>query len=99
MCIHVHISVPFKGTIRGRAFCFLPIGDIFTGLPVHLNACFHVKKDRRGLWIQDSTSSSLGLVGKQVDYAKWNEFLLTNALPILWMEVLVQMAKEVRRPI
>ncbi len=33
---------------------------------MHVNACYLVKKDRRGLWLKDKSSSSLGLVGEQV---------------------------------
>jgi len=94
----VSVALPYEGTVRGRAFCFLPIGDIFTGLPVHLNACFHVTKDRRGLWMKDATSSSLGRVGNQIDYAEWNQVLLTDALPRLWKEALEAMAENVRSP-
>jgi hypothetical protein len=92
----VGIAVPLEGAVRGRAFCFLPIGDIFTGLPVHVNAGFKVKKDRRGIWLKDKTLSSLGLVGDQVDCAHWNHLLLTAHLPRLWAQVLEEMAEEVR---
>jgi hypothetical protein len=91
----VGVAVPWQGTVRGRAFCFLPVGDIFTGLPVHLNACFKVKKDRRGLWLKDKHDSSLGLVGQQVDQAEWNDLILTQAMPKLWTEVLTEMAEKV----
>jgi hypothetical protein len=92
----VGVAVPWQGTVRGRAFCFLPVGDIFTGLPVHLNACFKVKKDRRGLWLRDKQCSSIGLVGEHERQTEWNDLILTHALPRLWMEVLKEMAEKVR---
>lgn len=80
--------------VRGRAFNFLPVGDLFTELPVHLNACFQLKKDRRDLWHRDRNSSSLGLAGEQVQWAEWNLLLLSDALPALWRDLLVHAAER-----
>ena len=72
--------------LNGGASCFLPIGDLQTGLPIHVNACFNVLKNRRDIWLP---SPSLGRMGDQhVRWAKWNDTLLRHALPRLWMEAL-----------
>ena len=72
--------------ILGGLSCFLPIGDLQTGLPVHLNACFNVHKNRRDIWLP---GPSLGNLGSQhVKWAKWNDTLLRHALPRLWLEAM-----------
>jgi len=48
------IAVPLNcAPVRGTIFCFLPVGDIATGLPVHVNGCFEVQDNRRNLWLDD----------------------------------------------
>jgi HEPN domain-containing protein len=66
----------------GSVFCFLPVGDMRTGLPVHLNASFQVAKNRRSLWLKDAQNSNLD--GKHLKYAEWNHILMTKSLPRLW---------------
>lgn len=48
-------------SVDGRAFCFLPIGEIMTNLPVHVNASFQVHKNRRNFWLHSSDGSATGL--------------------------------------
>ena len=81
------------GVAHGGAFCFLPIGDTQTGLPVHLNAAFELQKNRRSLWLEQSADAST-LDGKQAAQAQWNRALLQNALPHLWLEVLLALTRR-----
>eukprot|EP00035_Acanthoeca_spectabilis_P014304 m.271728 g.271728 ORF g.271728 m.271728 type:complete len:2925 (+) comp16103_c1_seq1:130-8904(+) len=69
---------------EGAAFCFLPIGALRTGLPVHLNASFHVTKDRRTLW-----GTGDNLQGQHAAWAMWNFCLLDTVLPCLWRDGLL----------
>ena len=83
------VAIPLDNTTSGAradgsVFCFLPVGDIVTGLPVHLNASFNLTKNRRSMWRNTSEQSSIGLVGQQHTWAAWNDVLLTQALPDLW---------------
>eukprot|EP00038_Savillea_parva_P031293 m.84631 g.84631 ORF g.84631 m.84631 type:complete len:3122 (+) comp9602_c0_seq1:196-9561(+) len=73
----------------GGVFCFLPVGAMQTGLPVHLNASFQVTKDRRSLW-----RSAGDLDGRHKAWAKWNEVLLNEAIPELVVDALADMAAE-----
>lgn len=53
------VAIPLCGkspSLRMRPFCFLPIGDISTGLPIHINGTFQVHKNRRSIWL-DSVST------------------------------------------
>ena len=72
--------------ILGGLSCFLPIGDLQTGLPVHLNACFNVHKNRRDIWLPGPSLGSLG--SQHVKWAKWNDTLLRHALPRLWLDAM-----------
>ena len=92
----VGVALPLDGrAISGGASCFLPIGDLQTGLPVHLNACFHVHKNRRDIWLPGaslgfvSTQGSEGSVSNShVKWAQWNDTLLRHTQPLLWLEAL-----------
>jgi len=70
--------------INGSASCFLPIGNMSTKFPVHINASFNVLKNRRDIWLP---CPSLGNNGdKHVQWARWNDILIRFALPHLWKE-------------
>eukprot|EP00037_Helgoeca_nana_P037799 m.17763 g.17763 ORF g.17763 m.17763 type:complete len:3009 (+) comp9429_c0_seq1:126-9152(+) len=73
----------------GAAFCFLPIGAIHTGLPVHVNASFQVTKDRRSLWLPGGDN----VQGVHALMVKWNEALLFEILPALWLDALVDITQ------
>ena len=78
--------------IDGVAFCFLPMEGLQTHLPVHLNACFCVHDNRRGLWLPDPTLGEEG--DSHVQMASWNAALLCHALPRLWVDVIVQLRTD-----
>ena len=77
--------------LPGGASCFLPIGDLRTGLPVHVNACFNVLKNRRDIWLPGPS-----LAGKHVQWAKWNDVVLREALPRLWLAALGNIASNLQ---
>ena len=62
----------------GRVFCYLPVGELQTRLPVHVNASFCVKKNRRSLWMD------LECDGDHARWSRWNHALLNSAIPRLW---------------
>lgn len=72
--------------LQGSASCFLPIGNMCTKLPVHVNASFNVLKNRRDIWLP---CPSLGNSGdKHVQWEKWNATIIEFALPQLWKEAI-----------
>ena len=71
--------------IQGEAFCFLPLGSINTGLPVHVSANFAVMSNRRGIWASDSTSD---MAEKEV---LWNRQLMKNVIPVAYHNLLVSL--------
>ena len=48
-----HIKTPFKG----KAFCFLPLPNSTTNLPVHVNGQFVLNSNRRSLWRSDKNDT------------------------------------------
>jgi hypothetical protein len=88
-----------KTPLAGAPFCFLPIGSMQTGLPVHLHASFAVHKNRRSLWYeverkdQDASSGS----DQHAMWSRWNELVLTSSLPALWLEVLLLLRERAER--
>ena len=81
-----------EAEFSGSVFCFLPVGDMHTDLPVHVNASFQLTPNRRQLWLKDPGRDSR-LDGKHAIYEDWNEILMTKSLPQLWRMVLVGQAK------
>lgn len=81
--------------VSGRAFCFLPL-PLLSGLPVHVNACFALTSNRRGLWTAEEGSATLS-EQQHARKAKWNALLCTDALPPLYahaLEVAARMITE-----
>jgi hypothetical protein len=88
----IGIALPMRHNQAPKAFiggvsCFLPIGDLQTFLPVHLNARFNVHKNRRNIWLPGPS-----LTHEHERWAKWNDMLLSDALPNLWLEALRDLA-------
>ena len=71
-------------SVVGGLFCFLPIGDIKTGLPVHLNADFKLTPDRRKLVETLEGEAASG----ELEQGRWNRQLTAEVLPRLWAEAL-----------
>ncbi|XP_041425462.1 sacsin-like isoform X2 [Xenopus laevis] len=68
---------PDLKNFNGMVFCFLPL-PISTGLPFHLNGCFAVMSNRKGLW--DTTEKG-----------EWNQRLLTDAALVALITALSQL--------
>lgn len=78
--------------VSGRAFCFLPL-PLASGLPCHVNGCFALTSNRRGLWVEDA-DRQLG-DAHHLRKAQWNRLLCTEALPRLYAHALEQLAAAV----
>ncbi|XP_053401276.1 sacsin-like [Mercenaria mercenaria] len=66
-------DVPIGFYNTGHLFCFLPL-PITTKLPVHVNGCFSVTSDRRGLsWFTEDDK-------KKGDNYMWNQALMEDSL-------------------
>ena len=76
-------GVPFVGV----PYCFLPIGQMRTGLPVQVNGSFRPTPNRRELWLPGEE-----LDGNHEKFALWNEVLMNDAVPALWLEALRNLA-------
>ena len=58
--------------LRGIVYCFLPLPENYTNLPVHVNGHFALDSTRRGLWTDTD--------GKG-DKCRWNHFMKSCVLP------------------
>ena len=61
---------------EGRAFSFLPLPDVSTGLPVHVHGSFYLTDNRRSLW-----AGSKDTDGQAQLWIKWNEALIRCMAP------------------
>jgi sacsin len=68
----------FPKRVNGELFCFLPMSAT-TGMPVHINGCFAVASNRRGLW-QGSE--------KHDWKSSWNEELLKDSISWAYTKML-----------
>ena len=80
------LSVTDGSQIEGVPFCFLPVGSMRTGLPLHINGSFHPTPNRRDLWLPAAE-----LDGGHEKKAKWNDVLMRHAVPRLWQDALVSL--------
>ena len=80
----VGVAVPMSERhVEGVPFCFLPIGNMKTGLPLHVHGAFASTPNRRMLWLPGPEVD-----GKHADMARWNDALMRHAVPRLWVDVL-----------
>lgn len=73
--------------MQGRAYCFLPIMAIATGLPMHVNGYFEVSSNRRSLWYEDAAKDDSDV------RADWNKALLTEGVALQMARLLTHAAK------
>ena len=76
------VALCLSHSIRGRAFCFLPLA-VETTLPVHINGFFELSSNRRDIWYGDE------LVGDGLLRAQWNESLLIDVVAPSYARALV----------
>ncbi|XP_053401277.1 sacsin-like [Mercenaria mercenaria] len=75
-------DVPIGFYNKGHLFCFLPL-PITTSLPVHINGCFSVTSDRRGLsWYTEDDK-------KKGDNYMWNQALIEDSLVESYVRLLM----------
>ena len=66
---------------RGLVYCFLPLPENYTDLPVHVNGHFALDSSRRGLW---TDTDGMGLK------CKWNHFMKTCVLPRAYATLIME---------
>ncbi|XP_039546795.1 sacsin-like [Pimephales promelas] len=70
---------------NGRLSCFLPLPNNEsnkTGLPIHINACFGLTDNRRFIKWQEEDQ-------KNDESAKWNELLIKDILPHVYLMMIL----------
>ncbi|XP_028400649.1 sacsin-like [Dendronephthya gigantea] len=67
--------------LRGIAYCFLPLPQNYTDLPVHVNGHFALDSTRRGLWTDTD--------GKGVK-CEWNHFIKSSVLPRAYANLIIE---------
>ena len=72
-----------QSVLDGMVYCFLPLPQNYTNLPVHVNGSFALDTSRRGLWTETDG---------QGPKCKWNHFMNTCVLPPAY----VSLIKEAR---
>ena len=68
-------------TLRGIVYCFLPLPENTTGLPVHVNGHFALDSTRRRLWTDTD--------GKG-EKSKWNHFMNSCVLPPAYAALIIE---------
>ena len=72
--------------LRGMVYCFLPLPENYTNLPVHVNGYFALDNHRRRLWTNTDGEGPK---------CKWNQFINTSVLPPAYADLI----KEARNHI
>ena len=67
--------------LRGIVYCFLPLPENYTNLPVHVNGHFALDSTRRRLWTDTD--------GKG-EKSKWNHFMNTCVLPPAYAALIME---------
>ena len=70
-----------KRAFRGMVYCFLPLPENYTNLPVHVNGHFALDNSRRGLWTDTECKGPK---------CKWNQFIKTCVLPPAYAALIVE---------
>ena len=78
----IHMSSEDFSEIQCYLFCFLPI-PCFSGYPMHINGTFQLQQSRRAL--HSTADNSIR--------TRWNQTLITEALPIALVNALVYLTK------
>lgn len=80
-----NLTEPWKlQPVQGEVFSGLPLST-GTGLPVHINGCFAVPPNRRGLW--EDTSLNEKCQPKPLEVL-WNQYLLEDAAASAYVQLL-----------
>ena len=61
-----------QSVLDGIVYCFLPLPENYTNLPVHVNGNFALDTNRRGLWTDTDGEGPK---------CNWNHFMKTHVLP------------------
>uniref|UniRef100_A0A674JX86 Sacsin/Nov domain-containing protein n=1 Tax=Terrapene triunguis TaxID=2587831 RepID=A0A674JX86_9SAUR len=81
----VALAYPLRGGCAGHLCCFLPLPateENATGLPLHINAPFHLTDDRRHVqWAEEDCGRDHA--------ARWNQLLTEAVLPLAYRQAVV----------
>ncbi|XP_032241647.1 sacsin isoform X1 [Nematostella vectensis] len=78
--------------VSGEAFSSLPL-SMETGLPVHVNGCFAVTNNRRGLWEESNPDQKSDRKSDKPFEALWNKVLLEDAASTAYVQLLKDMVR------
>ncbi|XP_074873858.1 sacsin-like [Carettochelys insculpta] len=85
----VALAYPLRGSCAGHLCCFLPLPateENATGLPVHVNAPFHLTDDRRHVqWAEEDNGRDRA--------ARWNQLLTEEVLPLAYRQAVAVAAR------
>ncbi|XP_028400770.1 sacsin-like [Dendronephthya gigantea] len=74
-----------QSEVRGIVYCFLPLPQNYTNLPVHVNGHFALDSTRRGLW---TDTNDKGIK------CEWNNFMKTSVLPRAYADLIIEARKH-----
>ncbi|XP_073178072.1 sacsin-like isoform X2 [Lepidochelys kempii] len=81
----VALAYPLRGRCAGHLCCFLPLPateENATGLPLHINAPFHLTDDRQHVqWAEEDRGRDHA--------ARWNQLLTEEVLPLAYRQAVV----------
>jgi sacsin len=75
--------------IQSRIFVTLPLPIFMQDNRVNVHGMFALSRDRRSLWTMMDAQSD----GKITNEIQWNTYLYKKVVPIVWQEMLVELAK------
>ena len=75
------VSSNKQEALRGMVYCFLPLPENYTSLPIHVNGHFALDRHRRGLWTETD--------GKG-EKSKWNYFVNSCVLPRAYAALIME---------
>lgn len=86
---------PSSSIIQSRVFVSLPLPIFMKDNRVNIHGMFALSRDRRSLWTTMDAQSS----GKITNEIRWNTYLFKKIVPVVWQEMLVEIAELGRGPI
>ena len=75
--------------IQSRIFVSLPLPIFMKDNRVNIHGMFALSRDRRSLWTMMDAQSG----GKVTNEIQWNTYLFKKIVPVVWQEMLVELAK------
>ena len=80
--------------VQSRIFVSLPLPIFMKDNRVNIHGMFALSRDRRSLWTMMDAQSG----GKITNEIQWNTYLFKKIVPVVWQEMLVELA-QLGRPV